>query len=107
MSPLDRLNRYSGYRGRGGGGGAPGGGSGGEETWWAERYRFAWGRLWEARAQEPGDSPVAMAVHSVVDRTSRRWGGTLGKLWKYAMGTPGKEKGEVLSGYLLQQSRDV
>ena len=85
---------------------AQGGGSGEEETWWAEGYRFAWGRLWEARAQEPGDSPEAMAVHSVADRTSRRWGGTLGKLWKYAMGSPGKGKGEVLSGYLLQQSRD-
>ena len=53
-----------------------------------EGYRFAWGRLLDAWAQEPGDSPEALAVHSVADRTSRGWGGTLGKLWKFAMGSP-------------------
>ena len=88
-------------RGRRGGRGLDG-----EETWRADRYRFAWGRLWEARAPEAGDSPEAPALHSVADRISRRWGGSLGKLRKYAMGSPGKGKGEVLSGYLLQQSRD-
>ena len=98
--PLLRIPWTGGRRAR------RGGGSGGEETWCAEGCRFTWGRLCEARAQEPGDSPEAMAVHSVAVRTSRRWGGTLGKLWKYAMGSPGKGKGEVLSGYLLQQSRD-
>ena len=50
-------------------------GGGEEGEWWAEGYRYAWGRLWDARAQEPGDSPEAMAVHSVADRTSRKWGG--------------------------------
>ena len=79
---------------------------GGEEgEWLAEGYRYAWGRLWDARAQEPGDSPEAMAVHSVADRTSRKWGGVLGKLWRFAMGSPGLGKGAVLSGYLLQQAR--
>ena len=81
------------------------GGTDGEEEWWAEGYRFAWGRLWDTRAQELGDSPEALAVHSVADCTSKRWGGTLGKLWKFAMGSPGKGKGEVLSRFLLRQSR--
>ena len=36
---------------------------------------------------------------------TRDVGGTLGKLWKYAMGSPGRGKGGVLSGYLLQHSR--
>ena len=85
---------------------AQGGGTDCEEEWWAEGYRFARGRLWDARAQEPWDSPEALVVHSIADRTSRRGGGAMGKLWKFAMGSPGKGKGEVLLGFLLQQSRD-
>ena len=65
----DLLSVDGGEEGAPGGGG---GGSNGEETWWADGYRFAWGRLWEARAQELGDDPEAPAVHSVIDRTSRR-----------------------------------
>ena len=30
----------------------------------------------------------------------------MGKLWKFAMGSPGQRKGEVLSGYLLLQSKN-
>ena len=55
-------------------------------------YRFAWGRLWDTRAQEPGDSLEALAIHSVADRTSRRWGG-LGEVVEVRHGEPGEGKG--------------
>ena len=99
---LLRIPWTGGMRARRGGKG----GSGGDETWWADGYRFVWGRLWELRAQELGDSPEELAAQSVVERTLMRCRATLGMLWKYAMGSPGKGKGEVPSGYLLQLSRD-
>ena len=73
-------------------------GEDGEEAdWLAKGYMFAWGPLWDAWAQELGDSPEALAVHCVANRASKWWGGTLGKLWRYTMRTPGQGKGEVLS----------
>ena len=52
------------------------------------------------------DSPEALAVRSVADCTSGFLGGTSGKVWRFGSGSPGNGKGEVLSGYLLHESRD-
>ena len=74
--------------------------------------KFAWG-VWVGMVRNQreygakwGGSKQAASGHSVADCTSRRWGGTWGKLWKYAIVSPGKGKGGVLSGFLLRQPRD-